>query len=164
MRRTTSAATALLLTSSAALAILVFSATASFSQNVGEGDREVDEAFARAMNANDADALAVLYAEDAVAYPPGGELQQRGRAAIRRGFERLFSAFTVKGFTMKDAAYATSGDISTGWGTWAMTLVPRHGGTPIEMAGRGTSVSRRVGGRWLYVVDHASVPAPPPGR
>ena len=30
------------------------------------------------------------------------------------------------------------------------------------MSVRVTAVARKIGGKWLYVIDHASVPMPPP--
>jgi len=44
-------------------------------------------------------------------------------------------------------------------------MVPKAGGDPITMKGRFVEVCRKIGGKWLYVIDHASVPmempAPP---
>jgi len=32
------------------------------------------------------------------------------------------------------------------------------------MKGRATVVVKKIGGKWQYVVDHASVPLPPPAK
>jgi len=43
-----------------------------------------------------------------------------------------------------------------------MTVVPKGGGEPMVMKGRATVIVKKIGGKWLYTVDHASVPLPPP--
>jgi ketosteroid isomerase-like protein len=43
-----------------------------------------------------------------------------------------------------------------------MTVEPKAGGAAQTMEGRFTSVAVRKGGKWMYVVDHASAPMPPP--
>jgi len=42
-----------------------------------------------------------------------------------------------------------------------VTAVPKAGGAAVVMKGRATV---KIGGKWLYVVDHASVPVPPPSK
>jgi len=125
------------------------------------GAKQLDDAFTHAFNANDLNAVVALYAPDATLYPPDG-MEWRGIDAIRRGFTDLLSQNTVKDFRIQDAHYATSGDVSTGWGRFTLTMVPKAGGAPIRMDGRATTVARRVRGKWLYVSDHASVPLSPP--
>ncbi len=138
------------------------------------GAQQADEALARAFKANDVDALAASYAPDAVLYPPGA-MEQKGRAAIRQGFADFLAHFRITDFTTFDAHYETAGDLSIGWGRFSISAVPRSGGDASGMGGGGgaavrwegryTSVARRVGGKWLLVSDHASVPmaAPPHG-
>jgi uncharacterized protein (TIGR02246 family) len=126
-----------------------------------EGARILDDAFAKAFLAGDLDALAALYAQDAVLYPPGG-MAQNGRAEIRKGFEEMFAGMSVKAFQFEDPRYVTIGDISVGWSTWTMIMAPKGGGDPITTKGRATAVAKRIGGKWLYISDHASVPLPPP--
>jgi ketosteroid isomerase-like protein len=42
--------------------------------------------------------------------------------------------------------------------------LPKAGGEAIPMKGRATVVVKKIGGKWLYTVDHASVPLPPPAK
>jgi uncharacterized protein (TIGR02246 family) len=122
------------------------------------GAQQVDEAVARAFKANDADALAAAYAEDAVLYPPGA-MEQRGRAAIRQGFADFLAQFRVTDFITSDVHYETSGNVSVGWGRFAIMAEPRSGGgASMRWEGRYTSVARRINGKWLLVQDHASLP------
>lgn len=127
------------------------------------GAQQADEAVARAFKANDVDALAAAYAEDAVLYPPGA-MEQRGRAAIRQGFADFLAQFRVTDFITNDTHYETAGNVSVGWGRFAIMAEPRTGSGPsMRWEGRYTSVARRINGKWLLVQDHASVPmsAPP---
>ena len=123
------------------------------------GAQMVDQAWVRAMKANDLEATMALYAPDAVAYFPDGDF--KGKPAIRKSCTDLLAAFTVKDAT-SEGTYETTGDTSLGWGYWSLTVVPKGGGDPIPMKGRATVVVKKIGGKWLYVVDHASVPLPPP--
>lgn len=123
-----------------------------------QGAQQVDEAFARAFKANDPDALAAVYAVDAVVYPPGA-MEQRGRAAIRQGFADFLGQYHVSDFITNDTHYETSGNVSVGWGRFAIVAVPKAGGAAgLRWEGRYTSVARRVNGKWLLVQDHASLP------
>lgn len=53
------------------------------------------------------------------------------------------------------------GSAVLGWGTWRMT-VPVPGGAPQVMEGRYTDVKALRNGKWVYVMDHASVSLLPP--
>jgi uncharacterized protein (TIGR02246 family) len=121
--------------------------------------QEVDQAWVKAMKANDLEATMALYAPDAVAYFPDGDF--KGKEAIRKSWTDFLAAFTVKDAT-SEGTYDTTGDTSVGWGFWTLTVVPKAGGDPIPMKGRATVVVKKIGGKWLYVVDHASVPLPAP--
>ena len=119
----------------------------------------IDHAWTQAMKANDLEAIMALYAPDAVAYFPDGDF--KGKPAIRKSWTDFLAMFTVKDAT-SEGTYETMGDTSLGWGYWSMTVVPKGGGEPIAMKGRATVVVKKIGGKWLYTVDHASVPLPPP--
>ena len=121
----------------------------------------VDQAWVKAMKANDLEATMALYAPDAVAYFPDGDF--KGKQAIRKSWTDFLAMFTVKDAT-SEGTYETTGDTSLGWGYWSMTVLPKGGGEPIVMKGRATVVVKKIGGKWLYAVDHASVPLPPPPK
>ena len=106
------------------------------------GAQQADQAFARAFKANDAAALAAVYAADAVVYPPGA-MEQRGRAAIRQGFADFLGQFHVTDFITNDTHYENSGNVSVGWGRFALLAVPKAGGAAsLRWEGRYTSVAR----------------------
>ena len=128
------------------------------------GLKGLDEAWARAANANDLEAMASLYAPDAVMYPPDGD-EVRGRDAIREHYRGMFTGFTVSDAKFFNTRYETRGDISSGWGRWSITLTPKASGDAVAVQGRFTAVAKKTGGKWLYIADHASTPpAPPPAQ
>jgi uncharacterized protein (TIGR02246 family) len=128
-----------------------------FAQNV----KKLDEAWMKAAKAGDADALTKLYAPDAVTYMPD-EMRAKGTAEIRESFQKFLGANTVKEMTLTQEFEKTSRDLAASSGTFSMTVEPKAGGTAQTMEGRYTSVAVRKNGKWMYVVDHASVPMPPP--
>jgi uncharacterized protein (TIGR02246 family) len=125
------------------------------------GAQVADQGWVKAMKANDLEATMALYAPEAVAFFPDGDF--KGKDAIRKSWTDFLAAFTVKDASA-EGTYETTGDMSVGWGHWTMTAVPKAGGEPVVMKGRATVVTKKVGGKWLYVVDHASVPLPPPTK
>jgi ketosteroid isomerase-like protein len=128
-----------------------------------DGINEIGEAFVKAMKAGDLDAVAALYAPDAVSYPPDQMLAQ-GREAIRDSWGGLLNAFDVSEIVISNAHHETRGDFSTAWGQFKMVLVPKGGGEPVVMEGRFADAAELVDGEWQYVMDHASVPLPPPPK
>ena len=122
--------------------------------------KEVDAAWINAMKANDVDAVMKCYAPDAIAALPGAPLA-RGDKAIRATYEGLLSANTVTAVSISETGHRGTRNVATGWGTFSLTLTPKAGGSPATMTGRYTVVVERRGGKWVYVVDHASAEPPP---
>jgi uncharacterized protein (TIGR02246 family) len=145
-----------LLATTMSLALLAVAVPAVAAEH---GAEAADQGWVKAMKANDLEAVMALYAADAVAYFPDGDF--KGKPAIRKSWTDFLAMFTVKDAT-SEGTYQTTGDTSLGWGHWSITVVPKAGGEPIAMKGRATVVVKKIGGQWLYVVDHASVPLPPP--
>jgi uncharacterized protein (TIGR02246 family) len=143
-----------------ALFLAVF-CVAAIAAGQSTGLKGLDEAWAKAANANDLDAMVALYAPDAVLYPPDG-MEARGSDAIRAHLAPMFASNTLRDVKIDGERYETRSDISTGWGRFTMTLVPKTGGEPVTFGGRFTAVAKRTGGRWFYIVDHASAPLPAP--
>ena len=124
------------------------------------GAQIVDAAWIAAVKANDIEAVMKCYAADAVMWLPNAP-SARGTKAIRAAYEGLLSANTVKDATLSDVTYRTVGNTSVAWGRFSLTLAPKAGGDPVAMTGRFTEAAERRGGRWVYIVDHASAePAP----
>jgi len=139
------------------LGALVVTAPADAAQS---GAQIVDAAWIAAVKANDIGAVMKCYAPDAVMWLPNAP-SARGAKAIRAAYEGLLSANTVKDATLSDVTYRTVGNTSVAWGRFSLTLAPKAGGDPVVMTGRFTEAAERRGGRWVYIVDHASAePAP----
>jgi uncharacterized protein (TIGR02246 family) len=120
----------------------------------------LDDAFAMAMRAGDVDAIVALYADDAEIFPPE-MMGVKGKDKIREVFAGMHGAVKVDKFEFKDTTYATSGDLSVGWGMAEISVTPK-GGAQMTVTIRFTSVAKKFGDKWLYVSDHASAPMPPP--
>ena len=146
----------------AVLVPLAFLSIAARHPSPAGGSRSVDEAWRKAALANDADALTACYAPAAVLWQPNGP-EAKGRAAIHDAYKAFLDAYSIADASLSDAHYETRGDLSTGWGHFALTLKPKAGGDEVHMTGRFTDVCQKVGGRWLYVADHASADPAPSG-
>jgi uncharacterized protein (TIGR02246 family) len=125
-----------------------------------DGVKGVDEAWVAAAKKGDVDAIVALYAADAVYYPPE-EQELRGTTAIRKSYTDWFAAMTITDARI-DSTYATSGDLSVGWGTATVTMQPKAGGAPQTLTVRVTAAAKLINGKWQYIADHASAPMPPP--
>ena len=75
--------------------------------------------------------------------------EAKGHEAIREAYAGLLEANTVTKATLTNARYETAGRLSVGWGNFSLT-----------MSGRFSVIAKQEGGKWVYVVDHAS-PHPP---
>ncbi|HEY6064736.1 MAG TPA: SgcJ/EcaC family oxidoreductase [Thermoanaerobaculia bacterium] len=126
-----------------------------------QGVKTLDAAWAKAAKAGDAAALTALYAPDAMLYPPD-EMMAKGREAIRASYDKFLAANTVQDVQMMYDASGTAGNSSWASGHFKMTVAPKSGGAAQTFEGRFTSIAARKGGKWMYVVDHASAPMAPP--
>jgi uncharacterized protein (TIGR02246 family) len=113
------------------------------------------ECFLAGMKANDADAVAACYAEDAIIWFPGGPMA-KGRAAIKDGFAGYMSTMTVKDARLNEIGGESVGDARVAWGTYAITLVDKASKAETVENGRYVDVQKKIDGRWQYIVDHPS--------
>jgi uncharacterized protein (TIGR02246 family) len=123
--------------------------------------KKLDDQFLKAFNAGDIDGLVALYADDAVIYPPDA-FMVKGKDAIRANWKSFYAQFKVSNATITDAKYIDMDDKSVGWGIVEATMTPVAGGAQMPMKARFTSISEKRDGKWLYIVDHASMPMGPP--
>ena len=145
------------------LALLFSSVSLATALGGTAGAQAVDEAWRKAITANDLDGIMSVYAADAVMWLPDTP-EAKGREAIGKSYAALLAANTVTGATLSNTHYQTSGDLSVGWGEFTLTLSPKSGGNPMTMSGRFSVIARNENGTWVYVVDHASsepIPAKP---
>ena len=123
----------------------------------------LDEQFLAAFNSGDVDAMTALYANspDTVSFLPDVMIM-RGFDSIRIGL-REFVVAGAAGATLAltESHHMVVGDAVASWGLWTMTMNGPDG-SPITMSGRFTDLKAERDGRWVYLMDHASVPLPPP--
>lgn len=125
-----------------------------------QGLQHADSAWVKAMLANDADACAAVYADDAVLVLPGtGPI--KGKKAIHDAYAGWLGQVHVTSAEITEAHYESSGNLSTGWGSWKVVTEPKGGGAATTETGTWCAVAMKKGGVWKYVADHAAAnPAP----
>ena len=149
-----------------AVGLVALAACQQGAQNTAADEsaiREISPAWGAAYNAGDADAVAALYAEDAVVQPPGAP-SAAGRAAIRDFIAGDSAASKAAGLTMNIAGGTTvgiSGDLAYEAGTISVTDAS---GATVD-AGKFLSVFQKKDGKWLLIrdtwnSDNAAAPAP----
>jgi uncharacterized protein (TIGR02246 family) len=132
-------------------------------------DTAADEAAVRAVNpawfaahtAGDADAVAALYADDAVLSIPGVP-PVRGRAAIREAIAADIAAMKAAGLGNQPGPapeFGLSGDMAWEWSTFTVTDAS---GATVD-TGKYVTVYARKDGQWLIVRDIWNSDAPPAG-
>jgi ketosteroid isomerase-like protein len=120
----------------------------------------LDQAFLEAMNRGDVDALASMYwdSPDVVMFPPD-TLEARGYFAVRDGFAKMFATMKDVRMEITDSHEMPAGDVVIGYGLFHLTGSAPDG-SPVNMTGRFTDVKAERDGKWVYLIDHASVPLP----
>lgn len=139
-------------------AALCFAAAPAFAQETPEA---LADAFVAAIVAEDSGALANLYTEDADSYDPSGGVQ-KGRAEIAANWNAFFGAYD--GFTAsldRKGQHAMDKKSAAAWGLWTMSATPVGGGDKEIWNGRFLDVAVKTKDGWRYIVDHASMLAPP---
>ncbi|MHA6288660.1 YybH family protein [Maricaulis sp. CAU 1757] len=114
------------------------------------------QAFVAAVAAEDSQALASLYTEDADSYSPGTH-HVRGPAAIGADWQGFFDAYDDISLDIETHGSAHFGDNHAAWGVWTLSQTPAGGGEEFSITGRFMDVQQLIDGRWYYVADHASV-------
>ncbi len=112
--------------------------------------------FAASIVAEDADAVAALYTDDAFSYDPGGSVSQ-GPDAIAANWGVFFDGFDGFSITFDQQGEMHEGDVAAAWGLWTMSATPVGGGELVVWKGRFTDVSKKTRDGWRYLADHASM-------
>lgn len=107
----------------------------------------------------DGEAMANLYAEDAVLMPPGAPAVT-GRAGIKTFLGEDSAKTKAAGLAIKNTSVTGSGvDGDIGWLSGTYTVVDASGAT--VDSGSYLSVHRRAGGSWPYIRDIWNSDRPP---
>ena len=109
-----------------------------------------------AFEAGDVDAVAQCYASDAQFWSAGSPII-RGRDAIRSAYAGFFAGNTVKRVKITETGGFENSTEAASWGTVMVVSVSRKDGTESIQHGRYTDMSRKIDGRWVYIVEHSSV-------
>lgn len=121
----------------------------------------LDARFVAAFNNRDAAAVAALYADSgSVSIGPDGAIAT-GRAEIEAGLKPTMAA--MAGLRL-DLSERHSRVVGTTVVTWGVSRLMSTAGSDarVLMEGRFSDVKAQRDGRWVYVLDHASVPTPAP--
>ena len=142
---------------------LLFTSTVAFAADAIEG---LDQAWRKAITANDLNGIVACYSRDAVLCAPDAA-PAKGEEAIRKSYSDLLAANTVTNVALTNTHYQMCGNLSIGWGEFTLSLSPKSGGNPTILTGRFSAVAKKEGGKWRYLVDHASTnpaasPSPSP--
>ena len=123
--------------------------------------KQLDADFVKAVNKEDLDAVMATYWNNPqVMMFPTGSLIAKGLEAIRAGYKSFFEGTNVKEFKLSKQEYRVLGDAVLGYGLFSLTTVPSLG-PEVKIEGRYTEIVAKRDGRWVYVVDHPSVPLSP---
>ena len=121
----------------------------------------LDQRFAEAFSKGDVDAVMATYwnSPDLVSFGPEGT-GTKGWDACRAGAVEMFKAMPGAKLELVNPHNDVHGDVVLGWGSWKLTMTTPQGPQVIE--GRYSDVKAMRDGKWVLVMDHASVPLPPP--
>ncbi len=136
-------------------------ATCASPAAANDSPEALQAVFMAALRANDAQGLADCYTSDAVNFPVDALIGE-GPESVAASWTRFFAAFTVIEATLSEQHLEIHGETAIAWGIFTIRSEPAEGGEIVEMQGRYMDVARSIGGRWLYVADHVSLPILPP--
>lgn len=142
----------------AGVAVLGWSLAAACQ--AASGASETDACWTKAVKAGDVEAVTKCYAPDAIVWFSGSPMA-KGTKAIHDFYQAFLSTTTVQDATISELGSQTKGNDSVAWGTYTFTSAPKTGGKPTTATGRYTEVAKKINGKWLYLVDHASDDPPP---
>ncbi len=123
---------------------------------------ELDSLFLVAFNNGDAEAIMSLHwnSPELVTYPPG-ESQVNGYDAVKATYTREFAASKgakLEYLTTNNIPFA-DGVVGHGSFRWSM---PMEGVEAMVFEGRYTEVKAFKDGKMVVILDHTSMPLPPP--
>jgi ketosteroid isomerase-like protein len=122
----------------------------------------LDQSFLEAFNRGDVEAVSSLYwdSPDVVSFPVDA-LQARGMGELKAAAAQSAAAMPGARLELTESHQMPAGDVVIGWGLWRVTVAGPDG-APVEVVGRYTDVKAERDGTWVYILDHASAPLPPP--
>jgi uncharacterized protein (TIGR02246 family) len=144
----------------AMMAMIPISAAAAHADPASDA-KPVFDAFTKSFAACDVPAMLALYEDNAVVVWPRQGDMAIGKAAIEKLFKANCSA------PSKQSVTAVSGETRPAGKNYIIhfgqidSTMTGPDGKPVMMRIRDTELLHKSGGKWRYVVDHASVGIPP---
>jgi len=118
--------------------------------------KNLDQRFAAAWRSNDLEAvMACFWNDPGLHVVVNGEVH-RGYQAVRAMFKQMLDQHESITLTVDDLSYVRSGEGVIGVGTATFDLKP-PGGPGTLLVERWSDLRRKVDGRWVYVLDHATI-------
>lgn len=132
-----------------ACTLFMTEAAALYAQpNDKQSIRKLNHDWAAAMQAKDIVQLAGMVTDDVVFLPPGFPAI-RGKQSVEAMYANFFAQFSRVEQTTSIDEIQVAGEWAFAWGSEKLVLVPKVGGSPIQMQGKGMSVYRRQpNGSW----------------
>jgi ketosteroid isomerase-like protein len=118
----------------------------------------LDQQFTQAFSSADVDGVMATYwnSPDLRLYPPDVQ-EVDGWQAVKDEYSKTFAALQGAKVAMLDPNYLVAGEYVIGWGAFQLT----SSGSAAPVMGRYTEVAAKRDGKWVYIVDHASIPTAP---
>jgi len=118
--------------------------------------KDLDRRLTEAIGRKDLDAtMACFWNDPDLAVVLGGNVY-RGSDAVRDAMRELFDRNESITLEVNEITYHSSGDGVIGVGTATYDLKP-SGGPRRLVVERWSDLRRKIDGRWVYVLDHATV-------
>jgi ketosteroid isomerase-like protein len=121
----------------------------------------LDQRFIDAFNKGDVDGLMATYwnSPNLVSFSPDS-MMAHGYDAAKTGTVEMVKNMAGGKLEFLSMHNDVHGDMVLGWGTWRLTVPGKP--KPQIVEGRYSDVKAMRDGKWVYLMDHASVPLPPP--
>lgn len=130
------------------------------AQSVAAADA-LDRQFIAAFNKGDLEALCATYLRSpelvSIGFSGTGD---HGWDAVHSTWQKIFGEMKGAKLEMPTMRNVACGDVMMGYGTFRITMPTPNG--PQILEGRYSDVKAMRNGRWVYVMDHASVPMAAP--
>jgi uncharacterized protein (TIGR02246 family) len=144
------------------LAILVSACTPKVDAPADvQAIKEATTAWDKAWIAGDADALASLYADNAIAMPPNLPARA-GKDVLRASSKKYFALFKDENRSLVEDV-RVSGNLAVAWGTQETQTTPRAGGSPVQDKSKWITVYQRQpdkSWRILWEMYNSDLPVP----
>jgi uncharacterized protein (TIGR02246 family) len=153
-----------------ACAVIALASVPTFAQQPGRSAAadaaigKVRSDYQAAANAQDAAAIAKLFAPDGVEMPPNAPLQ-KGRAAIEGYHKNFASQMMVHNLVIKPTETHVMGDVAYDVGTYSQNLMPMKGGKTTDDKGKYIVLLKKdASGAWLvtHAIYNSDMPLPAP--